>query len=113
MKCRECNFCHEVILSKWSPSDECWIKETVQQCWGVKEPFVIEDIDIECTEYPERAELQVEKKYVSNADTIRSMTDKELSWFLWTFDADEVACEDYLLITRKQLMKWLKEPTTI
>ena len=51
MKCRECDCCHEVILNRWSSDNQCWTKETVYQCWGVKEPFVIADINQECSEY--------------------------------------------------------------
>lgn len=104
MKCRECLHCRK----GWFES-----KPDTYVCIGVKNPFVIENINVKCTEYPERAELQVGKKYVSNADVIRSMTDEELSWFLWTFDVDEVACEEDFLVTRKKLTKWLKGPMTI
>lgn len=51
MKCRECDCCHEVVLSRWSSVDRCWVKKNVYQCWGVQEPFEISDIDTECTEY--------------------------------------------------------------
>ena len=51
MKCKECNCCHEVILNRWSSDNQCWTTETVNQCWGVKEPFIISNIDQECTEY--------------------------------------------------------------
>lgn len=36
-------------------------------CTGVKEPFVIEDLNVECTEYPEMRE---EKRYVVNTGGI-------------------------------------------
>ena len=51
MKCRECDCRHEVIFSRWSSDEQTWVKETVHQCWGVKDPFVISNIDQECTEY--------------------------------------------------------------
>ena len=59
MKCRECNFCQEVIISRWSSDYECWIKENIYKCFGVKEPFVINNIDVECTEYPEKRNKNV------------------------------------------------------
>lgn len=51
MKCIECDCCHEVTLSRWSSVEKRWIEESVHQCWGVKEPFVVKDINKECTEY--------------------------------------------------------------
>lgn len=45
MKCRECSACHK----GWFPS-----KPDSYVCIGVPEPFVIDDINHECTEYPEK-----------------------------------------------------------
>lgn len=45
MKCKECKSC----CYGWFPS-----KPNKYVCIGVKEPFVIDDIDAECTEYPEK-----------------------------------------------------------
>lgn len=45
MKCRECNSCHKGYFDS---------KPNAYVCIGVKEPFVIKDIDVECTEYPEK-----------------------------------------------------------
>lgn len=67
MKCRECECCQEVILNRWSSSNNCWIKENVHQCWGVKEPFEIEDINVECTEYPERRDKTVKDISIEKA----------------------------------------------
>lgn len=67
MKCRECECCHEVILNRWSSSNNCWIKENVHQCWGVKEPFVIKNIDVECTEYPDRRDKTVKDISIEKA----------------------------------------------
>jgi hypothetical protein len=55
MRCKECNCCHEVPLTRWSATNRCYITKYVYKCFGVKEPFVIEDINIECTEYPDKA----------------------------------------------------------
>lgn len=54
MKCKDCECCHEVIFNRWSHIDEKWIQKVGYQCWGVKEPFVIENINNECTEYEDR-----------------------------------------------------------
>lgn len=45
MKCRECNCCKKGWFD-YMPE--------VYVCTGVKEPFAIDDINRECTEYPER-----------------------------------------------------------
>lgn len=47
MKCRHCNCCHR----GWFPS-----RPDEYVCTGVKEPFVIENIDHDCTEYISKAE---------------------------------------------------------
>lgn len=44
MKCKDCNCCK----MGWFES-----KPKAYVCTGVKEPFVISDINVECTEYPE------------------------------------------------------------
>ena len=53
MKCKDCNHCQEVILTRWSNIDACWVRENVHKCYGVKEPFIINNINVECKEYPE------------------------------------------------------------
>ena len=45
MKCKECDCCKK----GWFPS-----KPKDYVCTGVYEPFVINDINVECTEYPEK-----------------------------------------------------------
>ena len=45
MKCKDCSACHKGYF-KSKPDDYV--------CTGVCEPFVIENIDKECTEYPEK-----------------------------------------------------------
>jgi len=44
MKCRECEACKKGYFKS---------RPDTYVCTGVKHPFVIEDIDVECTEYPE------------------------------------------------------------
>lgn len=67
MKCRNCKCCHEVVLSRWSNVDNAWVTEAVHKCYGVKEPFIINDIDVECTEYPEYREKTVEDISIEKA----------------------------------------------
>ena len=45
MKCKDCDACHKGYF-KSKPYDYV--------CTGVCEPFVIKNIDKECTEYPEK-----------------------------------------------------------
>ena len=45
MKCKDCDACHKGYFQS-KPDDFV--------CTGVYEPFVIENIDKECTEYPEK-----------------------------------------------------------
>lgn len=59
MKCRECECLHKVILSRWSGAENRFIDKQTYKCFGVKEPFVIDDINMECTEYPERKEKKI------------------------------------------------------
>lgn len=51
MKCKDYNYCHKVSFDRWSNAENRWVTYDQYQCFGVKEPFVIKDIDVECTEY--------------------------------------------------------------
>ena len=68
MKCKDCNACHKGYF-KSKPDDYV--------CTGVCEPFVIRNIDNECTEYPEKnkenTSMIVEKSWEEFRD----------SGFLW------------------------------
>ena len=48
MKCRECSCCHK---GYWRSSPDVYV------CTGVKEPFEINDINQECSEYTEKREV--------------------------------------------------------
>ena len=52
MKCKDCNLSVKGFF-------QCYPEKYV--CIGVKEPFVIEDINVECTEYPEKREEKISK----------------------------------------------------
>ena len=54
MKCRNCDCCTEVEYTEWDYTIRKFVRKTYYECWGVKEPFRITDIDRECTEYPEK-----------------------------------------------------------
>lgn len=69
MKCRDCNCCRKGWFD-FAPD--------VYVCIGTKEPFVINDINRECTEYPnKKAEINVESaiahfKYGISHDMFKS-----------------------------------------
>ena len=62
MKCIECECCRK----GWFKS-----KPAEYVCIGVKEPFVIKDANVECTEYPEKNKIISNKisanKFIKNA----------------------------------------------
>lgn len=47
MKCKDCDACQKGFFRS---------KPEAYVCTGVSEPFVIDDINVECTEYPEKNE---------------------------------------------------------
>ena len=68
MKCMDCDCCRKGFFES---------KPEVYVCIGVKEPFVIDNIEKECTEYPEKnkctaistikiAPVELAKAYVGN-----------------------------------------------
>ena len=54
MRCVDCDCRHPIRIVRWDPTIKTWRIVTIQECWGVKEPFEIKDISMECTEYPEK-----------------------------------------------------------
>lgn len=58
MKCCDCNCCHKVEYTRWDQHKLKWVKITVYQCCGVKEPFELMDLDCECPAYPEKRETE-------------------------------------------------------
>ena len=60
MKCKECSACHLCSYIRWNPRKQCMGQVEVYECWGVKEPFEIIDINRECTEYPEKRDTKEE-----------------------------------------------------
>ena len=65
MKCKDC-------YSAVKGFFKCYPDKHV--CIGVKEPFVIDDIDIECTEYPEKRE-----ETISNVFTFGGVFEPEIA----------------------------------
>lgn len=50
MKCRECDCCFKGYFAS---------KPNAYVCIGVKEPFIIDDTNVECTEYPEKRNKEI------------------------------------------------------
>ena len=48
MKCKECEACRKGFFAS---------KPEAYVCIGVPEPFVIDDINVDCTEYPEKNKI--------------------------------------------------------
>ena len=55
-------------------------------------------------------EYNLSQKPMTNADRIRSMSDEELSVFLWGFDKEEIAREGEFFLTRRKITEWLQQP---
>lgn len=68
MKCTDCPYCHEVPYRRWSALTQRFEDVYVFECWGVREPFEITDINRECTEYPEKR------------NTTKGVRDKMIDW---------------------------------
>lgn len=68
MKCKECDCCKKGFFKS---------KPDAYVCTGVLEPFVIENINVECTEYEERRN----KKYMKSSEILLSLDDKHLEVF--------------------------------
>ena len=62
MKCRDCDACHMTSYTRWNPVKQCMHRVDVYECWGVREPFEIFDIDRECTEYIEKRDEKVDNE---------------------------------------------------
>jgi hypothetical protein len=54
MKCRDCDCCHKTEFTRWNAGKLKFDKIKVHQCYGVKEPFEIPDLNHECYAYPQK-----------------------------------------------------------
>lgn len=100
MKCKDCEACRKGFFSS---------KPEAYVCIGVKEPFVIDDINVECTEYsyvtlPSRQEVYV-KQYPYVSDTGIYVPFEEY--------AQAGCASNYKLLISKELFveaynKWIK-----
>ena len=76
--CSECDSCHEVRIKKLIDGD---YREVVYyQCWGVSEPFYINnrDLDKPCTEYKDAINY---KEFKSIEEFYNLLTEKEKEEF--------------------------------
>ena len=64
MKCKDCDCCKPITITRWSKKEGFMVEKQVHQCVGTKEPFVIENINTECTErrYIKKQEQPIERK---------------------------------------------------
>ena len=69
MKCKDCDCCHLTSRTRWDAQKQCFKKVEVYECWGVREPFEIKDINTECTEYPEKREPKAKAPEVFKSQT--------------------------------------------
>lgn len=77
MKCKDCSSCQKGFFK---PQPDKYV------CIGVKEPFIINNIENYCTEYPEK-----------NKDELWSWNDTDSEdWTHGTFDTKEEAIQDAL-----------------
>ena len=63
MKCKDCHACRKGYFES---------KPQAYVCTGVKEPFVIDDIGVECTEYPEKNSTFAECLYEQETKDIEN-----------------------------------------
>ena len=64
MKCKDCFACRKGYFES---------KPQAYVCIGVKEPFVIYDINVECTEYPEKSSTFIEYLYEQETKDIENV----------------------------------------
>ena len=88
MKCIECNACRKGYFES---------RSNAYVCIGVKEPFVIDDINCECTEYPGKKTGYTKHKYLREIfpDSVPFPYDEE---DYHGFDARDTFNMDYTLI---------------
>jgi hypothetical protein len=68
MKCKDCKACYKRFFES---------KPEEYVCIGVPEPFVIKDINSECTEYTDKDFAESNKTDENNKDTIREAVYKD------------------------------------
>jgi hypothetical protein len=61
MKCCECKSCCEVTRRRWVRG-EGFVDFKFTECWGVRHPFEIKDVNQECVAYPEKRAQKVVKE---------------------------------------------------
>lgn len=106
MKCRECNCCKKGWFD-YMPE--------VYVCTGVKEPFAIDDINRECTEYPNRkAEINIESaiahfKYGISHDMFKSPVTEYAQMAVEALENNKKdSCEADLKMIKVNLIKKLR-----
>ena len=77
--CKECDSCHEVRIKKLIDGD--YRNVIYYQCWGVSEPFYINDKDLNrpCTEYENATNYKEFKSIEEFVNILTKEEKKELS----------------------------------
>ena len=99
MKCKDCSVCRKGFYLN-RPEDYV--------CIGVKHPFVIEDINVECTEYSERREALVYTAKISEPKPAKAYVGDDGIYVPSRYD---FRCHE-LLISKETFVeaynKWIK-----
>lgn len=100
MKCKDCHACRKGFFQS---------KPEAYVCIGVKEPFVIDDINVGCTEYPEKNE-RIATLTMPIAPTEPAKAYVGDKWIYVPSDEDYRYCK--LLISKELFIeaynKWIK-----
>lgn len=120
MKCCECSACHFVSPSRWNSEKQEFENVPLYECWGVREPFYIADINHECTEYHEkRNTTKGEVKKMINWKIFRAgRGEGKTKWLLdRAVEAHNDGCELYYVGNSKTMFNlvemWMAETRTL
>lgn len=120
MKCTDCPSCHEVCYRRWNALTQEFKDVYVHECWGVREPFEITDINRECTEYPEKrnAAKGVGDKMIDWKIFRAGRGEGKTKWLLdRAVDAYNDGCELYYVGSQRTMFNlvemWMAETHTM
>lgn len=120
MKCTDCPACHTDCYRRWNALTQEFKDVFVYECWGVKHPFEITDINRECTAYPEKR------------NTTKGDVNKMIDWKIFragrgegktrwllnrAIDAHNDSCELYYVGSQQTMFNlvemWMAETHTV
>ena len=99
MKCKDCNSCKKGFFKS---EPEAYV------CIGVKEPFVVHDVNVECTEYPEKNKTSVIYT-IAPVETVKAYVGDD-----GIYVPVDVNSRDYKMLISKELFvgaynKWIRD----